>query len=160
LLRILERGDEVGERGVVDAAATLGRGDGEAHGQVRLPDARRPEEHDILASLDEAQRVEALELVAFDARLEAEVEVRERLHGRESRGPHGGLQPPLIAQRDVAAEERTHRLPGGELAAVGPAQDVVEGFEGAGHLEIGELGAQPIAERGRRHQPTSGRSWV
>jgi hypothetical protein len=160
LLRVLERRDEVGERGVVDAAAALGRGDGEAHGQVRLPDARRPKEHHILAPLDEAQGMEALELVAFDARLEAEVEVGQGLHSREAGGPHGGLQPPLIAERDVAPQQLGHGFAGGELAAVGPAQDVVEGFEGAGHLEIGELGAQPIAERGRGHQPISGRSWA
>src|SRR5437763_8842115 len=121
LLRVLERRDEVGERGVVDAAAALGRGDGEAHGQVRLPDTRGPEEHHIFASLDEAQRVETLELVALDARLETEVEVGEGLHGREARGPHGRLQPPLIAERDVAPEELGHGFAGGELTAVGPA---------------------------------------
>ncbi len=82
------------------------------------------------------------------------------LHGWESGGPHGRLQPPLITERDVAPEERAHRFAGGELAAVGPAQDVVERFEGAGHFEIGELGAESIAEGGRRHQPTSVRSWA
>ena len=157
MLRVLEGRDEVGERGVVHATAALGRGDGEAHGQVGLPDARGPEKDHILPALDKAQRVEALQLVALDARLEAEIEIGERLHGRESRGPHGGLEPPLIAERDVAPEERAHRLPGGELAAVGPAQDVIQRFEGAGHLEIGELGAEPIAEGRGGHQRASAR---
>ena len=47
LLGIFERRDQVGERGVVDAAATFGRGDGEADGQVGLPDARGPEEDHV-----------------------------------------------------------------------------------------------------------------
>ena len=41
-LRFLERGDQIGKRTVVDAAAVLGRGDREAQRQVRLPDAWRP----------------------------------------------------------------------------------------------------------------------
>src|SRR2546422_137591 len=67
--------------------------------------------------LDEAQRMETLQLVALDARLEAEVEVGQGLHGREPGGAHGGLEPALIAERDVAPQERAHRLAGGELAA-------------------------------------------
>ena len=45
--------------------------------------SRRPEKDHVLPPLDEAEGVEALDLVAFDTRLEAEVEVGERLHGRE-----------------------------------------------------------------------------
>ena len=67
--------------------------------------SRRPEKDYVLPPLDEAEGVEALDLVAFDTRLEAEVEVGERLHGREPGGPHGGLEPALIAKRDVAAEK-------------------------------------------------------
>ena len=56
-----------------------------------------------------------------------------------------------IAQRDLRTEERLER---GSGALRWPpsmlAQDVVEGFERAGHLEVGELRAEPVAERGRR----------
>jgi hypothetical protein len=99
--------------------------------------------------------METLQLIPLDARLEGEVEVRQGLHRREPGGAHSGLEPALIAERDVAAEERAHRLAGGELATVGPAQNVVEGFEGAGHLEIGELGPEPIAEGRGGHQRAS-----
>ena len=129
-------------------APALGRGDGEIHGQVRLPDAQGPEKDHILLPLDEAQRVEAFDLVVFDARLEGEVEVGEGLHGREPGGAHGRLEPALIAQRDVAPEERGHRFAGGEHATVGAAEVVVEGFERPGHLEIGEL-ARSRSRRGR-----------
>ncbi len=87
LLRVLQRRDQVGERRVVDAAPALGCGDGETDGEVGLPDARGPEEDHILSPLDEAQRKETLQLVALDARLEAEVEVGQGLHGREPGRP-------------------------------------------------------------------------
>ena len=38
-LRLHERGHEVGERAVVDAASGLGRGDRQADGQMRLADS-------------------------------------------------------------------------------------------------------------------------
>jgi hypothetical protein len=104
--------------------------------------------------------METLQLIPLDARLEGEVEVRQGLHRREPGGAHGGLEPALIAEGDVAAEQRAHRLAGGELAAVGPAQNVIKGFEGAGHFEIGELDPESIAEGGRGHQWASASSWV
>ena len=74
-LRLLERGDEIGERAVVDAPAALRGGDGEADRQVRLPDAGRAEEDHILPALDEAELVQALDLLAPQRRLKREVEV-------------------------------------------------------------------------------------
>ena len=74
-LRLFERRDQVGERAVVDAPAALRRGDGETDRQVRLADARRPEEDHILAALDEAELVQALDLLAPQRRLKREVEV-------------------------------------------------------------------------------------
>ncbi len=137
LLRVLGRRDEVGERGVVDAAAALGRGDGEAHGQVRLPDARRPEEHHILAPLDEAQGMEALELVALTLGWKSEVDVGEGLHGRESSRPHGGLQPSLIAERDVAPEQLGHGFAGGAGALLGYVfHRTVEQYDSPGHRVV------------------------
>jgi hypothetical protein len=54
----------------------LGGGDGEADGEVRLPDPGRAEEDDVLLALDEAELVEAVDLLPLDGGLEAEVEVR------------------------------------------------------------------------------------
>jgi hypothetical protein len=50
---------------------------------VALAHAGRAEEDDVLLALDEAQFVQAIDLLAADARLEAEVEVGELLDGRE-----------------------------------------------------------------------------
>src|SRR5690348_6827504 len=97
-LRLFERGDQVGERAVVDAAATLRRGDRQTDREVRLADAGRPEEDDILAPLDEAKLVEAFHLLAAQRGLKGEVEVVELLdHGQPTRA-HRGLQPSVISQ--------------------------------------------------------------
>ena len=50
-LGFFERGNEVGQGAVVDPAPALSRGNGEADGQVSLPNAGRPEEHHVLLSL-------------------------------------------------------------------------------------------------------------
>src|SRR6266496_5548630 len=126
-LGFLERRDEIGEGAVVDAAATLGGGDREADREVGLPHTGRPEEDDVFFALDEAERVQAVELLAFDRRLEAEVEVGERLHGRQTRGAHGGGEPAGIAQRDLRPEERFDRFAGPEPAAIDLGEDAVAG---------------------------------
>src|SRR6185503_7220848 len=92
-LRFLERGDELGERAVVDAPAALRSSDGEADRQMRLTDTRRAEQYDVLLALDEAELVQALDLLALDRGLEGEVEVGQSLHGRKSRRAHRRLQP-------------------------------------------------------------------
>jgi hypothetical protein len=78
-------------------------GDGERDREMRLPDAGWAEEDHVLPALDEAEGVQALDLLALHARLEAEVEIGERLHGGQARGAHGGFEPPVIAERDLRA---------------------------------------------------------
>ncbi len=72
-LRVFERVQQIGERREVDAPAALRRGDRETEREVRFADAGRPEEDDILLPLDEAERVQALDLLAFER-----VETRNR----------------------------------------------------------------------------------
>src|SRR5690606_38109431 len=100
-LGLFEAGDEIGERAVVDAPPTLGRGNGQADGQVRLADAGRAQEDDVLFAFDEAELVEALDLFSSDRGLEAEVEALERLYGRKAGGPHGGLEPSVVPELDL-----------------------------------------------------------
>src|SRR5690606_9444920 len=93
-LSLLERRDQIGEGAVVDAAAVLGRGDRQAQGKVRLPDARRPKEDHVLLALHEAELVQALDLLALDRGLKGEIEVAEQLHRPES---DAGSAPGLVA---------------------------------------------------------------
>ena len=77
--------DQRRERAVVDAPAGLGHRDREADRQVRFPDAWWAEQDHVLAAVQEAELVQALDLLALDAGLEGEVELIERLHSRQPR---------------------------------------------------------------------------
>ena len=111
LLGLFERRDQVSERALVDASATLRCRDGEADREMCFPDARWARENHILLALDEAERVEAVDLLAFDRRLKREVEVGECLRRWQARRAHRGLEPPIIAQRDLRAKLITHFEP-------------------------------------------------
>jgi hypothetical protein len=113
---------------------------------MRLAYAGRAEQDDILSALDEAERVQALDLFALHTRLETEVEVSEGFDRGQSCRAHRGLEAPRIAELDVRAEELINRLAAGELAGVAAPEDVIERFERAGHLEISELRAQALTE--------------
>jgi hypothetical protein len=98
--------------------------------------------------------VEAVDLLPLEAGLEGEVEVAERLHGGEPGGAHGGDQAAGIAERDLRAEQRFEGVGGPELPAVNAGEDGVQGFQRAGHLEVGELRPQALAQGGGRlHTP-------
>ena len=71
-LGFFERGDEVGQSAVVDSAPALSRGSGEADREMRLADARRAEEDHVLLTLQEAELVERVDLLALDRGLESE----------------------------------------------------------------------------------------
>lgn len=73
-------------------------------------DTRGPKDDDVFAPLDEAERVQILELFARDGGLETEIEVAEALDRRESRTAHRRLQAALISQGDVTAEDFANRL--------------------------------------------------
>jgi len=79
-------------------------------------------------SLDEAEGRERLDLLALQRGLEAEVEVGERLHRREPAAPHRRLEPAVVAQGDLGAEDSGDRL-GGAEAAIDAGEHGVETFE-------------------------------
>src|SRR5690606_30847614 len=117
-LRLFQRLDETDQRAVVDAASALSCGDREADRQVCLADARRSEEDHVLPALDEAELVQALDLLAADRGLEGEVELIQRLDRRQPRRAHRGLQPTVVAQGDLSGEEPFDRFGRGERSAV------------------------------------------
>ena len=93
--------------------------------------------------------MQAVDLLPLERRLEGEVEVRERLHGREPRGTHRGLEPAVVAERDLRAQEALDGHRRVEAAAVEGAEDLVQGLERAGHFQVGELGADLFTQGGR-----------
>src|SRR5581483_2661232 len=114
---------------------------------MRFADARRPQEDDILAALDEAELVQALHLLPTQRRLEREIKVVELFDDGQSAGPHRGLQPSVVAQLNLRSEELLDRFGGGQRTAVDALEDRVECFEAAGHPQIGEHVPQAIAAR-------------
>src|SRR6185436_20141459 len=104
-LGLFERGDQVGERAVVDAATALRGGNRQADREVCLADAWWPEEDDILAALDEAELVQAFDLLPSQRGLKGEIEVPELFDHRQPAGSHRGLQPPVIPQLNLRREE-------------------------------------------------------
>src|SRR5690606_33872484 len=94
------------------AASALSGGDREADRQVCLPDARRSEEDHVLPALDEAELVQALDLLAAGRGLEGEVELIQRLDRRQPRRAHRGLQPTVVACRRTSETDpfRTKQL--------------------------------------------------
>jgi len=130
--------------------AILRRRNGETQREVRFPHPRRPEEDDILVALEEAQRMQTLNLLALHAWLKTEIKVGERFDDWQAGGAHRGLQAACVAQLDVRPQQLLNRVPGTHLARVTAPEDVIEGLERPRHLEIGELRAKPLTERRAR----------
>jgi hypothetical protein len=125
---------------------------------VGFADTGRAQEDHVLLALDEAQAVEAVNLLALQGRLEAEVEVSDGLYGGQPGGAHGGLQAAVVAQGDLGTEQRLDGLRRAELPPIDVGEDVIECLECAGHLEIGQLSADALAHGstpGHRAPPTS-----
>src|SRR5271165_1076216 len=101
---------------------------------MSFADAGRSEEDHVLAALDEAELVQALDLLALDRGLEGKVELLDRLDRRQARGSHGGLQPSVIAQVDLRPKEALERFAGGDGAAVDVGEDVIDRFQCTGEL--------------------------
>src|SRR5712691_3256666 len=119
-----ERGDQAGRRREEHAIPALDRLEAQPDGQVRLADAGRPEEDDILAVLDEVTATERLDLLLVERGLIVEVEGLQALHEREARE--------MGAHRDVLG-----RLRGDLLREEGVEEVGVRGLLGRGVLEEG-----------------------
>jgi len=128
-LRLFERGDQVSQRAVVDAPASLRCGDRKTDRQMRLTDSGRAEEDDILAALHEAELVEALHLLAAQRGLNGEIEVVELLHHGQPARAHRGLEPSVIPQLNLRGEQLLDRLRRGQRAAIDALENGVERFK-------------------------------
>ena len=149
-LRLLQRGDEVGQRPVVHPASGLGGRDGKADGQVGLSDARWPEEHHVLLTLQEAEFMKTVDLLSLDGGLEGEVEVLEGFDNRQPGGAHGGLKTPVVPEGDLGSQELLNGLRGCHTSTVDAGEDLVQGLQRTGQLEVGQHVSDLIAARTTR----------
>src|SRR5262249_3078812 len=122
--------------------------DAEGDGEMRLADAGRAEEDDVLGALDEAQAGQLAELLAVDRGLKVEIKLVERLDPRQP----GQLEPALDAALVPAAPLGLQGL--GEEALV---VEVALGRVLAHAVELGQqvLHLHPLEEAGQLHVATS-----
>ena len=101
--------DVVDERGGVDeerVESVLDRAVREGDGEVRLPASRLAVEDERTAFGDEVVREERTEHGGAQRRLQAEVELVDRLEEREGRGAGLPVQPSAAPVRDLLLDER------------------------------------------------------
>ena len=124
---------------------------------MRLAHPRRAEQDDVLAAVDKSKLVQALDLLALEARLKGEITLPQRLDGRQARGAHRGLQPSVVAQRDLGVEHQLDRFARRHRPAVDLREHTIDRFQSAGHLQVGQHRPQPVAPvtRRRRHLAAS-----
>ena len=100
--------------------------------------------------------MQGVDLLPPDGWLEAEVEVRQRLQFGEAARPHRGGEPAAVAEFDLCAQQPLDRLARREPAAVHPGEHLVEGLEGSGHLQVGQLRGHALpAGPGLHEDPSS-----
>ena len=122
---------------------------------MRLADAGRAEENDVLLALQEPELVERVDLLPLDRGLEAEVEVLQPLDGRETARTHSRGEPPTVAQRDLGGQQPFDGFGRSGSAAVNACEHLVEGFQGSRHLQIGQLSRDVRAPRPGLHGSAS-----
>ena len=82
-LGLYERLDQASEGAVIDTASGFGGSYREADRDVCLAYARRTKQDDFLSTIQEAEFLQALDLLALDTSLEGEVELRQHLDHRK-----------------------------------------------------------------------------
>ena len=122
-LGFFERGDEVGQSAVVDSAPALSRGRARLIARCVLPTPGGPRK------------------ITFSLRSKKSSSWSESICSRSIEG--WNLKAAVVAQRDLGTEELLDGLRGRHASAIDPGEDVVDGLQRTGHLEIGELGSSP-----------------
>src|ERR671919_438804 len=74
--------------------------------QVRLAGPGRPEQHDVVLGVQEVELAEVLDHLLLDRALEGEVELLERLAGREARRLDPVLAAVAVPRCDLGREQR------------------------------------------------------
>ena len=89
----------------LDALAGEAGADRQGDREVGLAGAGRAEQEHVLAGVEEVELAEVLDHRLLDRALEAEVELLERLAGREAGGLDPGLAAVAVAGGDLGAEQ-------------------------------------------------------
>lgn len=143
-----KRGDDVGKRREVDAAAGLDRLDAECCRQMRLAGARGAKDVNHLVTVDELQLGEGQNAVSVERRLEGEVEAGECLDGGQPGHHQSRLDAPALAEGEFFGEQGIDGFQSRDLAVFELADDLIEDLQRWGHLQADQGAADPL-EGGR-----------
>ncbi len=150
-------GDKVGGRCVVDAVAGLDRAVAEDGREHRLPDARRADQQDVRAVVDEPQRREVLDQAPIQRGLGGEVELLERLARRQLGEPQPALQSTLLDGGDFGGEQVAQELGVAGRVLSGVRERGGEAFGDCAQAQVGEVLAQ-LMVGGVGHQQASAKA--
>src|SRR5215831_5067009 len=116
---------------------------------MRLADAGRAEQDDVLGALDEAETSQLADLLAIDRRLKVEIELLQALHPGEPGELEAALHPALVPAAPLGLEGL------GEKALV---VEVALGRVLADPIELGEevLHLHALEEAGQLHVAVTG----
>ena len=111
-------------------------------------------------AIDEVELGEGQDAVAVERRLEGEVEAGERLDGVQASHDEGGLDAPVLADRELLGEQPLDRLERAELTTLELAYGGVDHLERARHPEADQGLLDAVEQRAvgidaRRHQGCS-----
>src|SRR5215831_10899609 len=128
--------------------AGLDRLDPERDGQMRLADAGRAEQDDVLGALDEAETSQLADLLAIDRRLKVEIELLQALHPGEPGELEAALHPALVPAAPLGLEGLGEKALVVEIALGRVLADPIELVEEVLHLHA-------LEEAGQLHVVTS-----
>jgi hypothetical protein len=143
-LGVAEPGDPLGGGGEGDPLAGEAGADRDRDRQVRLAGPGRAEQNDVLARVEEVELAEVLDHLALDGALEAEVELLERLAGREASRLDPALAAVGLARGDLGLKQRLGEALVAPVLLAGPLGQLRQRPRGRRRLQrpkqVGELG--------------------
>jgi hypothetical protein len=112
---------------------------------------------DRLVAINEVELGEGHDAVAVERGLEGEVKPAQGLDGDQPAHLQGGPDASPLPQGQFLAEQGVDGFQGRDLAALDPAQDVLDHFQSARHVETDQVAADAVERGGAGRRIEGGR---
>ena len=147
--------DKLGQRGAVDAAPGLHRGDTEGRCEMGFAGAGRAEKMDHLGTADEVELRQGSDPLPIKRWLEAEA--FERLDRHQLGGAQGDVDTAALACGELFAEQAVDGFDRSDLTLLQLSERVIQRLQRAGHPEADECAADAVEEFAHRGAPEARR---
>jgi hypothetical protein len=137
-LGVGEQRDPFGRGPERDAVAGEAGADSERDREVCLAGAGWSEQDDVLLACEEVELAEVQHRLALERGLEGEVELLQRLAGREARRLDPGLAAVAVAAVGLGLQQRGGELLVGPLLSTGAIGELRQRPSGRGRFELAE----------------------